>query len=37
MISADGQVSKPLTELRGTHIAGGAVVWILGDLEHIES
>ena len=34
VISADGQLSKPLTELRGTHVAGGAVVWILGDLEH---
>lgn len=37
VISADAQVSKPLTELRGTHIAGGAVVWILGDLEHMTS
>lgn len=37
VISADGQLSKPLTELRGTHIAGGAVIWIVGDLEHFES
>ena len=35
VISADAQVSKPLTELRGTHIAGGSVVWILGDMEHM--
>jgi 3-oxoacyl-(acyl-carrier-protein) synthase len=35
VISADAQVSKPLTELRGTHIAGGSVIWILGDMEHM--
>src|SRR4030095_15816865 len=35
IISADGQVSKPLTELRGTHVAGGSAIWILGDLEHM--
>jgi len=34
VISADAAISKPLTALRGTHIAGGAVVWVLGDLEH---
>jgi len=36
VISADGQVSKPLSELRGTHVAGGSVVWILGEVEHME-
>ena len=35
VISADAQVSKPLTELRGTHIAGGSVVWIVGDLDYM--
>ena len=35
VISADAQVSKPLTELRGTHIAGGAAVWIVGDMEKL--
>jgi 3-oxoacyl-(acyl-carrier-protein) synthase len=35
VISTDGAVSKPLTGLRGTHVAGGAVLWILGDLEHM--
>ncbi len=35
VISADARVSKPLTELRGTHIAGGAVLWIVGDLEKL--
>jgi 3-oxoacyl-(acyl-carrier-protein) synthase len=32
--AADGSVSKPMTGLRGTHVAGGSVVWILGDLDH---
>ena len=35
VISADASVSKPLTGLRGTHVAGGSIVWILGDLEHM--
>ncbi len=35
VISADGNVSKPLTTLRGTHVAGGSAVWIVGDLEHM--
>lgn len=35
VLSADGSVSKPLTGLRGTHIAGGSIVWIVGDLEHM--
>lgn len=34
VISADAAVSKPLTALRGTHVSGGAVVWVVGDLEH---
>ena len=33
VLAADGEVSKPLTRLRGTHVAGGAVLWILGDHE----
>ena len=35
--SADRQVSVPLTDLRGTHVAGGSVVWILGDMEYMKS
>lgn len=35
VISADRAVSKPLTELRGTHVAGGSVIWILGDYEEM--
>ncbi|GAB4258392.1 MAG: hypothetical protein Kow0092_06040 [Deferrisomatales bacterium] len=31
VLSHDGQVSKPFTGLRGTHVAGGACVWIIGD------
>jgi 3-oxoacyl-[acyl-carrier-protein] synthase II len=37
VIAADRTVSKPLTALRGTHIAGGSVLWILGDFEHFTS
>ena len=35
--AADGAVSYPLTTLKGTHVAGGAVVWIVGDYEHFTS
>ncbi len=35
VISNDGAISKPLTGLRGTHVSGGAVLWIVGDLEHM--
>ncbi|MEE8143511.1 MAG: beta-ketoacyl synthase N-terminal-like domain-containing protein, partial [Planctomycetota bacterium] len=35
VLSNDGEVSKPLTGLRGTHISGGAVIWILGDHKHM--
>lgn len=33
VLSADADVSRPLTGLKGTHIAGGACVWIVGDIE----
>src|SRR5581483_11230254 len=33
VLSADAAVSRPLTALKGTHVAGGACVWILGDAE----
>ncbi|HKQ69766.1 MAG TPA: beta-ketoacyl synthase N-terminal-like domain-containing protein [Polyangiaceae bacterium] len=35
VLSADGEVSKPLTNLRGTHVAGGSVIWIVGDYEYM--
>ena len=31
VLAADGDVSRPLTGLKGTHVAGGACVWIVGD------
>jgi 3-oxoacyl-(acyl-carrier-protein) synthase len=34
VISADGGVSRPLQGLRGTHVAGGSVVWIIGDWDY---
>jgi 3-oxoacyl-(acyl-carrier-protein) synthase len=34
VLSADRDVSKPLSGLKGTHVAGGACVWIVGDLEY---
>jgi 3-oxoacyl-[acyl-carrier-protein] synthase II len=33
VIACDGRASKPLTGLRGTHVSGGAIIWILGDLD----
>ncbi|HVR29302.1 MAG TPA: beta-ketoacyl synthase N-terminal-like domain-containing protein [Thermoanaerobaculia bacterium] len=35
VISADGEVSRPLTGMRGTHVSGGAAIWIVGDWEHM--
>lgn len=34
VISSDGDVSKPFTGMKGTHIAGGACVWIVGDRDY---
>ncbi|MEN9578990.1 MAG: hypothetical protein RJA70_1999 [Pseudomonadota bacterium] len=34
VLSADREVSKPLSGLKGTHVAGGAAIWIVGDLEY---
>ena len=36
VLAHDAEVSKPLTGLRGTHVAGGSVVWIVGDKEWLE-
>lgn len=33
VLSAGEGISKPLSQLRGTHVAGGSCVWIVGDLE----
>ena len=37
VLSNDGEVSKPLTGLRGTHISGGSCIWIIGDLEKMQA
>lgn len=34
VLSADGDASKPLSQMKGTHVAGGACVWIIGDYEY---
>ena len=33
VLSSDGRVSKPFTGLRGTHVSGGACIWIVGDAD----
>jgi len=35
VLAADADVSKPLHGLRGTHVSGGAAVWIIGDWDHM--
>jgi 3-oxoacyl-(acyl-carrier-protein) synthase len=35
VLSADAGVSRPLTGLKGTHVAGGSCVWIVGDAEKL--
>lgn len=37
VLSASRSVSLPLTRLQGTHVSGGAVVWIVGDLEYMKA
>jgi 3-oxoacyl-(acyl-carrier-protein) synthase len=37
VVSHDGQTSKPFTAMRGTHISGGACVWIVGDADYLMS
>jgi 3-oxoacyl-(acyl-carrier-protein) synthase len=33
VISCDAKISRPLEGLKGTHVSGGANVWIIGDLD----
>ena len=33
VLSADADVSRPLTGLKGTHVAGGSCIWIVGDAD----
>lgn len=35
VLSAGNRVSLPLARFRGTHVSGGAVVWIVGDLDYL--
>ncbi|MCB1050127.1 MAG: beta-ketoacyl synthase [Acidobacteria bacterium] len=35
VVSNDGGVSKPFTEMRGTHVAGGACIWLVGDYDYL--
>jgi 3-oxoacyl-(acyl-carrier-protein) synthase len=37
VLSADGAASKPLSKMKGTHVAGGGCVWIIGDAEYGKS
>jgi 3-oxoacyl-(acyl-carrier-protein) synthase len=37
VLSSGRNVSFPLTGLQGTHISGGAVVWIVADHEYMQS
>lgn len=37
VLAADRKVSVPLTRLQGTHVAGGSVVWIIGDLDYFRA
>ncbi len=37
VLSADGSVSVPLTRMQGTHVAGGSVVWIVGDMDYCKA
>jgi 3-oxoacyl-(acyl-carrier-protein) synthase len=33
VVSADADVSRPMTGLKGTHVSGGSCIWILGDAD----
>lgn len=35
VLSHDSEVSKPLTGMRGTHVAGGSCIWIVGDADYL--
>ena len=35
VLSHDGRVSKPFTGMRGTHVSGGACIWIVGDADYL--
>ncbi len=35
VLSADGEVSRPMTGLKGTHVSGGSCIWIIGEAEEM--
>lgn len=35
VMAGTGEVNAPFTSLRGTHLSGGACVWVLGEEEHM--
>jgi 3-oxoacyl-(acyl-carrier-protein) synthase len=37
VMAGTGNVNAPFTSLRGTHLSGGACIWILGDEEYFAS
>lgn len=37
VMPGSGRVNAPFTSLRGTHLSGGACVWILGDVEYFRA
>ena len=37
VVATDGAVSKPLSRLVGTHVAGGSAIWVIGDKEYCEA
>lgn len=37
VLAADRNVSRPMTGLKGTHVAGGSCIWIIGDAEALRA
>lgn len=37
VLASGGGVSLPLSGLQGTHVAGGSVIWIVGDLDYFRA
>jgi len=37
VLSGDTSPSLPLTDLRGTHVAGGACIWIIADHDYMQA
>lgn len=37
VLSADADTSRPLTGLKGTHVSGGSCIWIIGNVDVMES